>query len=307
MESKSTFGEINKEYWEYVNVHCPPNAAENCSYANTRIVSTKADTVFNEEWVQNLMRQIVENLQSHFDWIGIKQTTATESTESTTGQGAPVRMLDYACGSGMASRVHKHFSRPDDNRKKMGLIIMIQALFPYVSVVRGIDVSDAMVEQYNKSARTHGVPESQMFAIQGDLAAPLNEKSHPSLSSSDFLQFDLIVMSMALHHIDVPKVLIQRLVERLSQGGVLVIIDWTLDQEDHLTQQPSEGTKSLRGNTKHAASHTVSHEGFSKEQMGTMLRSAGCNEVDYLVLAEPSKLPAEYGGQKQLFFARGKK
>lgn len=164
-----------------------------------------------------------------------------------------------------------------------------------------------MVEQYNKSARSHGVPESQVFAVQGDLVAPSTEASHPSLGGSEFFQFDLIVISMALHHIDAPKVLIERLVERLNEGGVVVVIDWTLDQEDRPAQQPIEGGHSFQGNASHPAAHTISYKGFSKGQMDTMLRCAGCNEVDYLVLDEPTKVPAEIGGQKQLFFARGKK
>lgn len=250
------------------------------------------------------MRQIVENLQSHIDWIGIKRKTGTGGTPS---EDAPVRMLDYACGSGVASRVHKHFPRLARTRKSVKLIKMIQALFPYVSEVRGIDVSDGMVEKYNKSARSYGVPESHIFAIQGDLASPLTKETHPSLGSSDFFEFDLIIMSMALHHIDVPKLLIERLVERLNEGGVVVIIDWVLDQEDRETQQQGEGSHSLRRNVPQSAAHTVSHDGFSKEQMDTMLRSAGCKEVDYLVLDEPSKVPFGVGGQKQLFFARGKK
>lgn len=247
------------------------------------------------------MRQIVENLHSHMDWIGIKTT----ATESTTSQNAPVRMLDYACGSGIASRVPKHFPCPIGSKESLKLI-MIQALFPFVSEVRGIDVSGKMVEQYNKSARSHGVPESQIFAIQGDLAAPLTEASHPSLGGSDFSQFDLIVISMALHHIDDPKVLIERLVERLNEGGVLVVIDWTLDQKGRQGRQPSEGGHNLQ-DAPHPAAHTVSYEGFSKDQMSTMLRCAGCSETDYLVLDEPTKVPAEIGGQKQLFFARGRK
>lgn len=184
---------------------------------------------------------------------------------------------------------------------------MIQALFPYVSEVRGIDISDSMVEQYNKFARSLGVPESEIFAIQGDLVAPLTEASHPSLSSSDFFQFDLIVVSMALHHIDDPKVLLERLVERLNKGGVVIIIDWTLDQKSRQAQRPSGEDHSIQKITPHSAAHTVSYEGFSSEQMDTMLRCAGCREVDYLVLDQPTKVPAEIGGQKQLFFARGQK
>lgn len=219
----------------------------------------------------------------------------------------PVRMLDYACGSGIASRVRKRFPRSADSNQNLKLITIIQALFPYVTEIRGIDVSDSMVELYNKSARSDGVPESQIFAIQGDLAAPLTEASHLALGGSDVFQFDIIVISMALHHIGVPKFLIERLVERLNKGGVVVIIDFALDQEDRQTHQHVEGSHSLRNNVQNPAAHTVSYEGFSKEQIYTMLRGAGCNEVDYIELNEATKVPDEIGGQKQLFFARGKK
>ncbi|MCJ1462508.1 hypothetical protein MMC07_001110 [Pseudocyphellaria aurata] len=280
MASEKSFGEINKEYWD-----------------------TQADTVFDQEWIKNLLRQVFENLQSHIDWIGIKQTTATKGTLS---QETPVRMLDYACGSGIASRVRKRFPRPADSIENSRLIMTIQALYPYVTEIRGIDVSDSMVELYNKSARSDGVPESQIFAIQGDLAAPLTEASHPALGRSEFFQFDVIVISMALHHIDVPEFLLERLVERLNKGGVVVIIDLALDQEGHQNHQHIEGSHSLK-NAHNPAAHTVRHEGFSKEQIYTMLRGAGCSEVDYIELDEPTKVPDEIGGQKQAFFARGKK
>lgn len=250
--------------------------------------------MYEQEWVQNLMQQIVENLQSHVDWIGIKRKIGTGGTPS---QDALVRMLDYACGFGVASRVHKHFPRLTRSRKSVNLIKMIQALFPYVSEVRGIDVSDGMVEKYNKSARSHGVPESHIFAIQGDLASPLTEESHPSLSSSDFFEFDLIIMSMALHHIDVPKVLIERLVERLNEGGVVVIIDWTLNQEGSETQQQREGSHSLRGNVQNPGAHTVSHAGFSKEQMDTMLKAQDVKRSIIWCWMSPPKFPSRLGGR----------
>lgn len=143
-----------------------------------------------------------------------------------------------------------------------------------------------------------------MHAIRGDLTVPSPiEASFPTLlgSNSEYSGFDLIVMSMALHHIEVPELLVGRLVERLGERGTVVIIDWTLkDPPQHQQAQ-------LKGNESHEASHTVIHEGFDKEQMYSILRQAGCDEVDYLVLNEPSKVPASIGGQKQLFFARGRK
>lgn len=143
-----------------------------------------------------------------------------------------------------------------------------------------------------------------MHAIRGDLTVPSPiEASFSSLliSNSEFSGFDLIVVSMALHHIEDPELLSRRLVERLGEKGSVLIIDWTpMDQLQHQQAQ-------MKGNESHEASHTVMHEGFNKEQMDSILRHAGCDEVDYLVLNEPSKVPASIGGQKQLFFARGRK
>lgn len=154
-----------------------------------------------------------------------------------------------------------------------------------------------MVEQYNKSSRNQGVPDSQMHANRGDLTAPSPIKAcFPSLLYSK----NFLGLISPLHHIDVPELLMRRLVERLRERGAVVILDWTpKDQHQHQHQAQ------LNGHESHEASHTVIHEGFNKEQMYSILRQAGCDEVDCLVLNEPSKVPASIGGEKQLFFARG--
>jgi len=43
----------------------------------------------------DLSIQITEYIKSHIDWIGIAPATAT----------APITLLDYACGNGLASTV----------------------------------------------------------------------------------------------------------------------------------------------------------------------------------------------------------
>ena len=49
------------------------------------------------KWVQDLSKQVTKELQSKVDWIGIPQQS----------EGKAVRMLDYACGSGLVSAVRR--------------------------------------------------------------------------------------------------------------------------------------------------------------------------------------------------------
>ena len=79
-----------------------------------------------------------------------------------------------------------------------------------------------MVDKYNTEAREAGLSESQMHAVRGDLLAPAGGQ----LESQDFYGFDLIIMSMALHHVDEPNKIIARFVDRLKAGGTVLIIDW---------------------------------------------------------------------------------
>ena len=191
-------------------------------------------------------------------------------------------------------------------------LIALQALYPYVSQVRGIDVSGGMVEKYNQAARLEGLSKQQMYAIQGDLSSPA---AHPELQGEDFFAFHVIVMSMALHHIENPQELLTRLVERLRDGGAVIIIDWASNDAKPSQQPAGKGSHNVthdhgdhsNQHGDHPASHTVAHAGFSEDQMQKMLSEAGCSEVDYVLHPEMSRVPPEFGGPKHLFFARGKK
>jgi 2-polyprenyl-3-methyl-5-hydroxy-6-metoxy-1,4-benzoquinol methylase len=163
-----------------------------------------------------------------------------------------------------------------------------------------------MVEAYNDGARIQGLPKQQMHAVQGDLMVP-PEKIPEELKREDLYGFDVIVMSMALHHVEDPQLMTTRLVERLRDGGSILIIDWALsaseEQETHHHHEHGRG----HHQEVHSAKHTMSRSGFDKEEMIKVLKQAGCHEADYVFHPELSKLPSEFGGEKQLFFARGKK
>ena len=168
-----------------------------------------------------------------------------------------------------------------------------------------------MVEKYNEAARTLGRSKQQMYAVRGDLLSLTAELTDPGLQGEEGFGFQVIVMSMALHHIETPQEILTRLVERLRDGGAVVIIDGVLEHEK-LGQPPAadvthDPTSPFDENWHHPVQHAVAHAGFTKDQLHGMLSEAGCNEVDFVLHPEPSKVPPAIGGQKQSFFARGRK
>ncbi len=50
------------------------------------------------------MEQITGEIHSHIDWIGVKGSKKDGMNISESARG-PVRLLDCACGTGLASRV----------------------------------------------------------------------------------------------------------------------------------------------------------------------------------------------------------
>ncbi|KAM0230670.1 hypothetical protein ACHAP5_011305 [Fusarium lateritium] len=165
-----SLGQINRQFWN----------------DNMHIIS-------QQPWVQDLMKQVVQNLQENLDWMGVPK-----STESA--QERQLSLLDYACGTGLVTF----------------------ALLPWFSKIRGIDISDASVVKYNQLAHDQGVSPDVVHGIQGDIRSPNSE-----MSTEDFSNFDVVVISMALHHIDEPKILLSHLYERLQPGGHLLVVDWT--------------------------------------------------------------------------------
>lgn len=166
---------------------------------------------------------------------------------------------------------------------------MRQALAPHVEIVRGIDISDAMVESYNHMARAAGQSEV-MHAVQGDFLA--NEEIVPA---EEYSNFDVAVISMALHHVASPQELLSKLVARLQHDGVIVVLDWTPGATD---QEP----------VKHHDVHaTISKGSFSKTDMTEMFTTAGCKPgIAYHEYKETTFIPGHLsgvdGGVEKRFF-----
>lgn len=169
-----------------------------------------------------------------------------------------------------------------------------------------------MIEKYNAAAREQGLSEEQMHAVLGDLMA---SELEPSLLCKELFDYDLVVICMALHHLEDPQEAVKRLVERLKVGGVLLVIDWAADGEKYQQQLRKNAESSSEqaaddhdhGPGRYPAAHTVAHDHFAREQVEDAFNKAGCSDIDFVLHPQPSTVPMEVGGQMQLFFARGRK
>ncbi|KAF5021759.1 hypothetical protein F66182_6209 [Fusarium sp. NRRL 66182] len=222
--------------------------------------------VFQWPWIAELCRQISKELRQNIDWIGIKPPSSR-----------PTKLLDYACGHGVASR----------------------ALAPFMSTVRGIDISSSMVDKYNEMAQQAGYMAPKMLAVQGDLIDPKSTPS-PELNSAEFSDFDVIVMCMALHHIEDHDNMILQLSKRLRQGGILVTVDWVAESESNCFRTNTDQLKDM-------ASHTATRMGFKESDVRRMFERAGLKDWSWKWALTRSLVPREIGGEQQLFLARGRK
>ncbi|KAJ4024437.1 hypothetical protein NW752_003006 [Fusarium irregulare] len=158
-----------------------------------------------------------------------------------------------------------------------------------MSTVRGMDISSAMAEQYNEMALKSGYTPTKMHAVQGDIIEPESTPS-PELNTPAYFNFDLIVMCLALHHIEDPDNMILQLSRRLRPGGILLIIDWVSDREGMDFSKLG-----------------VNRMGFGEDEVKSAYEKAGLADWSWKLTSTPSPVPREIGGKQQLFFARGRK
>ena len=97
----------------------------------------------------------------------------------------------------------------------------------------------------------------------GDLTSPAPSTPFGSALETDpaYTAFDVAVVSLALHHMDEPSLVVRRLAERLRPGGVLVVVDFLRHEATAVS---------------HAARKSVAHDGFAIEDVERMFEDAGC-------------------------------
>ena len=224
------------------------------------------------DWAE-LIQAVVKEFQARRLWMSSKWT---DSSGSSSGQTS-VRLLDYACGSGTASKVHSHFYwllYPLSWRKYANIE---WALLPFVTQAVGLDISPGMVAEYNKWAQDTGFGPEKVQAYEYDL---LSEDSSKGLVGQISLSdFDIVIVSMALHHVSDPAKLLSRLTQCLRKGGVCVVLDRV--PESTSTSTPEAELSS----TQAQVLQTINQFGFSEEDMRKLFCEAGLgHDVDYVLI-----------------------
>lgn len=167
-----------------------------------------------------------------------------------------------------------------------------------------------MVAQYNLRASNQGLSSSEMVAYQGNLLNRDDPKP-ASLESPEFYNFDMAAVGLGFHHFDDPGLAAKRLAERLKPGGVLLIIDFM----PHAPEQVhgGRGHDHGHGGNGHAkdARHTVTHHGFSEDQVKKMFVDAGVEKEFAFQTIGDGVVFVRGGGEEDMrrtvFMARGEK
>ncbi|APA11702.1 hypothetical protein SS1G_05176 [Sclerotinia sclerotiorum 1980 UF-70] len=186
----------------------------------------------------------------------------------STPQSQTLKLLDYACGTGLITR----------------------ALLPFITRSIGIDLSSSMVEQYNLRASNQGLDASEMFAYQGNL---LSLDPAPQLEGEDLYDFDIAVVGLGFHHFENPALAARKIGERLKKGGILAVVDFESHDgfgnphsHDHSHENPNPSQEQLNPETQ-KAQETVTHHGFSQEEIQKIFEDAGAGmDFGYMVLGK---------------------
>ncbi|WP_457644425.1 class I SAM-dependent DNA methyltransferase [Persephonella sp.] len=124
-------------------------------------------------------------------------------------------------------------------------------LSPYVREIYAYDLSEGMLSVFSEKIKKKGIKNIKIF--KEDI---LNKnKNHGD--------FDLVITSMTLHHIDDTYNAVKKLSDFLNIGGYLVIVD--LEKED---------------GSFHSDNTDVKHFGFDRKEIESMFRSADLQNIN---------------------------
>ena len=191
------------------------------------------------------------------------------------------------------------------------------------------------MNMYNTRALEAGYSPDQLSSRSVDLVSKA-ASTNAELAGLEWYDFDYVCTANALHHFEDPVLATKRLVERLKPGGIFFVADivpgpakTSQDVWEGKVPAPAEGhhhghhhREPSEDEPKHVHSHGsqqkgaasdkedmgIAHIGFTKAFMEDLLQTAGCENVDTVLLDNTMKLPASIGGmEKRIFFARGTK
>lgn len=269
--------------------------------------------MYEQDWATAMTAQIADFITAEQAWLGVRRD----------GPAATGRLLDYAGGNGVC------VSLP---------------LLDRFAELRCIDASPAMAAEYNRTAARAGVPAARMRAVVGDLlggggtdeAETQKGDAGAGAPEEDFAApewtgFDLIAMSMALHHVHDPARMVAVLAARLAPGGTLVLVDFVAAEEsgcrplgghggehghghghghDHgpgpAQEEEEEENPPHQQRKPHPSDGTISRHGFRTAEVRAYCAAAGLADVEFRLPAR-TPLPEAMGGEQQLFVARARR
>lgn len=206
---------------------------------------------------------------------------------------------------------------------------MTKALGDSVSAIRGIDISDNMVQRYNVAASSSGLSHERAHAVVGDLLAASGPSPAEALAGPDWYDFDVAVVGLGFHHFEDPALAAKRLTERLKpETGVLVIVDFLPFEARGGQHQHGHGhghghSHGEAGSHSHSHSHphaqgdggfplkmqqTIKHHGFTANGLQALFEAAGLEDFGFDVLPEPAVFDFEEGRKERtVFVAKGRR
>jgi ubiquinone/menaquinone biosynthesis C-methylase UbiE len=155
------------------------------------------------------------------------------------------KILDYGCGTGLVG-----FGLSNET-----------------NTVIGMDYSIGMVEKFNEKAKSLGF--TNINAIQHNI----NEQDLPQN------EFDLIAISMTLHHIKDTNMFIQKAKFSLKVDGYLCINDLVKEDGTFHDEHKNDG---------------VEHFGYDKEELCKLIKDNGFELIEYKIVYTDYRNNKEY-------------
>lgn len=274
---------------------------------NRAFFDSAAVTIYEHDWAAAMTAQIADFIKAEQTWLGVRDGPAAG------------RLLDYAGGNG---------------------VVVSLPLLERFAELRSIDASPAMAAEYNRTAARAGVPAARMRAVVGDLLGGAGEgegegkeeEQEENFATPEWTGFDLVAMSMALHHVHDPARMVAVLAARLAPGGTLVLVDFVAAEEsgcrplgghghghgDHghhhhgghghgeAAPEKKETPTPPPAREPHPSDGTISRHGFYTAEIRDYCAAAGLADVEFRLPAR-TPLPDAMGGEQQLFVARARR
>ncbi|QKE28836.1 SAM-dependent methyltransferase [Arcobacter acticola] len=155
------------------------------------------------------------------------------------------KILDYGCGTGLVG-----FGLSNET-----------------NTVIGMDYSIGMVEKFNEKAQELGF--TNISAIQHNI----NEQDLPQN------EFDLIAISMTLHHIKDTEMFIQKAKSSLKNGGYLCINDLVSEDGTFHEEHKNDG---------------VEHFGYDENELCSLIKNNGFELIEYKIVYTDHRNNKEY-------------